>query len=228
MRAIYLLADSILLFRKDAAGQPVLQSIRQHIDTADPLAVYIGASNGDAPEFYDFFQGGMKKLGIHRCQQIHSNFPKEDRQALQAADLILLAGGDPLLAWSTFEQSGMKVVLEEKYRQGTPFIGISAGAINMATQWFEETAQSLTPMFNWFPFIVDVHDEKANWGRLKEHLAQSKAAQTALGICSASALVYYPDGAYELIGKSVYRFDRQADGSWQKLTLPKSGQLINI
>ncbi|MEM9819839.1 MAG: Type 1 glutamine amidotransferase-like domain-containing protein [Bacteroidota bacterium] len=229
MPSIYLLADSLLLYHKEKDGQNALQSVHQHLTTADPLAVYVGAANGDAPQFYDLFRGVMKRLGINRCHHVRSHFPSEDRDALAAADLILLAGGDPILGWSVFEKTGMKALFEQKYKAETLFLGISAGAIHLSKHWFDENRSTFVPMFNWLPRLADVHDEKEDWSRLSANLARDKAEKSALGISSGSGIIYQSDGTFEVLGKSAFSFDRQEDGTWQKRELfPFSGQRYKI
>ena len=70
---IYLFADSQLLFwrSKDAL---FLRSLREVLDEDSPKAAYIGASNGDDPEFYSIFTAAMEGIGIHECRMILSSF----------------------------------------------------------------------------------------------------------------------------------------------------------
>ena len=96
LKPIYLLADSQLLFwKKD--GKLFLQSLKDMLDEEmdegeEPLAVYIGASNGDLPEFYEIFKTAMESVGIRNCRMIHSELPEEEEDAVEDADLVLRAG----------------------------------------------------------------------------------------------------------------------------------------
>ena len=58
IKPIFLLADSQLLFWREE-DVPFLERIRKAIEEEQPgkviRAAYVGAANGDAPEFYDLF-----------------------------------------------------------------------------------------------------------------------------------------------------------------------------
>jgi len=75
IKPIFLLADSQLLFFRDEGGS-VLERARQLIEEEEPgkeiLAAYIGASNGDAREFYDLFTAAMDSVGIRTTRMIPS------------------------------------------------------------------------------------------------------------------------------------------------------------
>ncbi len=91
---LYLLADSALLFWKQH-GRPLLQTALDGLDTHTPLrAAYVGASNGDRPEYYEIFEGVMDAVGITDRRMIDSSFGAADRAFLDHAQLIVLAGGD--------------------------------------------------------------------------------------------------------------------------------------
>ncbi|HEX8353175.1 MAG TPA: hypothetical protein VF611_09765, partial [Pyrinomonadaceae bacterium] len=89
---IYLFADSQLLFWRDG-GNLFLDSVRRLVTRDPPRAAYLGASNGDAPEYYSIFEAAMAGVGVHNCRMILSSFPVEDQSFLKEADVILLAGG---------------------------------------------------------------------------------------------------------------------------------------
>lgn len=93
LQPIYLFADSQLLFWKNK-GIPFLDSISPRVMYSSPKAAYIGASNGDAREFYSIFEAAMEGIDIRDCKMIRSSFPGEDESFLNEADIILLGGGD--------------------------------------------------------------------------------------------------------------------------------------
>lgn len=189
-KPLYLLADSALLFQKDANGIPALHSILNHLDHPNPLAVYVGASNGDLPEFYEIFQAGMQNLGIHRCAHVRAEFTNSDRDALEAADLILLAGGDPLLGWTAMKTTGMLDLIKQKYETGCVLLGTSAGAIHLSDAYFDTTSQKYLPMLQLAPYVIDVHDEKNDWQAFKSALTYSEKEQVAIGIPSGVGVKY--------------------------------------
>ena len=66
-RPLYLLADSQLLFLKQD-GRLMLEAALDTLPVAERQAAYLGACNGDRPEYYDLFQAAMEGLGIRACQ----------------------------------------------------------------------------------------------------------------------------------------------------------------
>ena len=68
IKPIFLLADSQLLFWREEGGEPFLARARKLMEQDAPervfKAAYLGASNGDAPEFYDLFVAAMGEIGI--------------------------------------------------------------------------------------------------------------------------------------------------------------------
>jgi peptidase E len=110
IKPLYLLADSQLLFWRDK-NRLFLERIREQLDSVNPKAAYIGASNGDSPEFYSLFQAAMEGIGLSSCRMIPSIPSDEDRSFLASADLVLLAGGDVDQGWKVFEKNGIKEVI---------------------------------------------------------------------------------------------------------------------
>src|ERR1700758_2011028 len=167
---LYLLADSQLLFWKrrdrlllDAALDGLAQDTRLN-------AAYIGASNGDRPEFYEIFEAAMDAIGITDRRMIDSLFGSDDRAFLERAQLIVLAGGDVRLGWNTFEKTGMKDVILGRYAQGAVLVGISAGMVELGPDGFVETQEShataLLDVFKIVPAVIDTPSERAEWFRL--------------------------------------------------------------
>src|SRR5262249_21136224 len=68
IKPILLLADSQLLFYRGEEGGFLEQRVRALLDeeepNPDPKAAYLGASNGDAPEFYELFRSAMSTIDI--------------------------------------------------------------------------------------------------------------------------------------------------------------------
>src|SRR6201988_823993 len=126
---LYLLADSQLLFLKRGDRRLLGGAVDGLARDAPLSAAYVGASNGDRPEFYEIFEAAMDAVGItHRCM-IDSSFGPDHRAFLEGAQLIVLAGGDVRLGWNIFEKTGMKDVILGRYAQGGVLVGISARAV---------------------------------------------------------------------------------------------------
>ena len=117
IKPMYLLADSQLLFWKSDSNS-LAERVRADLDSSIPKAAYIGASNGDQPEFYSLFQEAMEAMGISNCRSVPSQPSREDVSFIQDADLILLSGGDAERGWLAFEQNGLKELLPRKRFDG--------------------------------------------------------------------------------------------------------------
>ncbi|MDT5320345.1 MAG: hypothetical protein QOD88_2867, partial [Mycobacterium sp.] len=101
LQPLYLLADSQLLFWK-RQDRLLLEAALDGLALDTPLgAAYIGASNGDRPEFYGIFEAAVDAIGITDRRMIDSSFGPDDRAFLERAQLIVLAGGDVRLGWNT-------------------------------------------------------------------------------------------------------------------------------
>jgi cyanophycinase-like exopeptidase len=193
LTVIYLLADSQLLFWT-RHGRPLLA------DAVDgsTRAAYVGASNGDRPEFYEIFEAAMDRLGIADRRMIDSSFGPDDRAFLAGARLIVLAGGDVQQGWATLAKTGMSEVILDRYSHGAVLVGISAGAIQLGRYGMVGTPE-LLDVFDLVPFVIDAHDEDAGWVRLSQAVHLLHGAETGLGIPSGGGLVVHADGTVEAL-----------------------------
>ncbi|MGH3553704.1 MAG: hypothetical protein ACRDT5_14150 [Mycobacterium sp.] len=117
LQPLYLLADSQLLFWK-RQDRLLLEAAVDGLARDTRLsAAYIGASNGDHPEFYRIFEAAVDAIGSIDRRMIDSSFSSDDRSFLERAQLIVLAGGDVRLGWNTFEKTGMKDVILSRPRR---------------------------------------------------------------------------------------------------------------
>src|SRR5258708_27129103 len=107
IKPMYLLADRQLLFWKET-DHHMLQRVRADIETPEPSAAYIGASNGDIPEYFSLFQGAMEQVEISNCRMIRSKLTQEDKAFVEQADLLLLAGGEVELGWRGFRENRLQ------------------------------------------------------------------------------------------------------------------------
>jgi cyanophycinase-like exopeptidase len=209
IQPLYLLADSQLLFwqRQD----------RLFLDTAlDGLAqdrpisaAYIGASNGDRPEYYEIFEAAVEAIGITDRRMIDSSFGPNDRAFLERAQLIVLAGGDVRLGWNTFEQTGMKDVILNRYAEGAVLVGVSAGAVQLGRYGIveaPETTGALLDVFKLVPMVIDTHDERADWARLSRAIHLLNGAATGLGIPAGGGVIVHPDTTIEPLRRPAHEF----------------------
>jgi cyanophycinase len=225
LQPIYLFADSQLLFWK-TEGMLFLDSIRRVVmdSSPSPKAAYIGASNGDAPEFYSIFEAAMEGIGIRSCEMILSSFPAEDESFLNEADIILLAGGDVEMGWNVFHETGMKEIILRRYYEGAILIGISAGAVQLGLHGLIEKGQSRDELFDTFrlvPFIMGAHEERQEWETLKRTIRLLDGTAKGIGIPAGGGLVYYPDQSIEAIRHPLYAFSIEEGEMKHDLLLPK-------
>lgn len=204
LQPLYLLADSQLLFWT-RHGRPLLEAALDALAADAPLsAAYIGASNGDNPEFYEIFEAAMDTVAITDRRMIGSSFGPDDRTFLERAHLIVLAGGDVRLGWDTFEKTGMKDVILDKYAKGAVLVGISAGAVQLGHFGIDGT--ELFDVFNLVPFVIDAHDARAEWARLSHMIRSLKGTATGLGIPSGGGVIVHADTTIEPLRRPAHRF----------------------
>lgn len=193
IKPVFLLADSQLLFWQKE-GELYLKTILNHVATSSPKAAYIGASNGDIPDFYQIFFAAMKGIGITDCKMIGRYGKRDELDFLAQADVLLLSGGDVDRGWDVLQTTGMLKIVRQRYLEGAVIIGISAGAIQLGQFWREEGADSdLTPMAQILPFSVDAHEESSDWKRLKSTTRHGYTKARSYGIPSGGGLVFFPN-----------------------------------
>ncbi len=218
---IFLLADSQLLFWSDD-GELFLDQARQLIESEHPTAAYVGASNGDQPEFYQLFQGAMEGIGISDCRMIPSAPTAEDLEFFDAADLILLAGGDVERGWKIFEKNGLNEKVSERYYAGAVLIGVSAGAVQLGLHGLREDAGGELELFETFkliPLVIDVHQEP-EWTRLGKAMPLASDYVQGLGIPSGAGALVHPDMTIQPIRRPLVELAARGDEVRQNLILP--------
>jgi cyanophycinase len=210
LQPLYLLADSQLLFWK-RQDRLVLEAALDGLARDTPLsAAYIGASNGDRPEFYGVFEAAVDAIGITDRRMIYSSFGPGDRAFLERAQLIVLAGGDVRLGWTTFKKTGMRDLILGRYSEGAVLVGISAGAVQLGSYGIVDipkfAATELLEVFKLVPVVIDTHDERAEWARLLATIHLLKGAATGLGIPSGGGVIVHPDSTIEALRRPAHEF----------------------
>ena len=204
LKPIYILADSQPLFYREN-GLLLLEKLRSLIESETPKAAYIGASNGDDPNFFSIFEAAMESISIFGSQMIHSSISEEAAAYLDEADVILLAGGDVEKGWRAFEANGLAQTIVRRYYEGAILIGISAGAVQLGMLGWSQAeiaSDSFIDTFKLIPYILSVHDEKNDWENL-ERAVRTRESQ-GLGIAAGGALIYHPDHTIEPFRHPVY------------------------
>ena len=226
VQPIYLLADSHLLFWRNK-GPLFLASINELIGHSSPKAAYIGASNGDDPQFYEIFEAAMEGIGIRDCRMILSSFSAADELFMNDADIILLAGGEIEKGWKVFEEVGLKELIIRRYRESAVLIGISAGAVQLGQYGLIEAEDSFNRIIDTFklvPFIIGAHEEKQEWLGLRTAVELLEGSVSGIGIPTGGVLIYHPDQSIEAIRHPVYEITKRDGVVSQSLLFPKADQ----
>ena len=228
IQPIYLFADSQVLFWADE-GDPYMASVRARIQRESPKAAYIGASNGDDPEFYSIFEAAMENIAITDCRMIASHLSDGDHSFLNEADVILLAGGDVERGWNAFQKNGLDKTIVRRYYEGSLLIGVSAGAVQLGLLGWpasEESAGSLFFTYKLVPWIIGAHEEDQGWKSLRKAIEFMGESTKGIGIPKGGGMVFYPDQSVEPIRHVLYEFaikDQKIDYS---LLLPGEAKMI--
>lgn len=196
---IFLLSDSQLLFWGNEDGH-FIDRIVACTGPGAPRAAYLGASNGDHPDFYSIFLAAIEAMGPAECRMIASDPSDQQRAYLEAADVVLLAGGDVERGWRAFQASGLREAVERRYHAGAVLIGISAGAVQLGTAgWPEGVPDAAFGTWGLAPFVVDAHAEEQDWAELRTVVRARGEGARGMGIARGAGLVYHPDGAVEAV-----------------------------
>ncbi|HEX6911439.1 MAG TPA: Type 1 glutamine amidotransferase-like domain-containing protein [Longimicrobium sp.] len=196
---LFLLSDSQLLFWSDDDGH-FIDRIAAYTGRGAPRAAYLGASNGDHPDFYSIFLAAIEGIGPAECRMIPAVPSPEELAFVERADLILLAGGDVGVGWRAFEASGMRDVVDRRYHAGAVLVGVSAGAVQLGTAgWPEGRPDAAFGTWGLAPFVVDAHAEDEDWAQLRAVVRARGDGARGIGIPRGGGLVYHADGTLEAV-----------------------------
>ncbi|PCJ47581.1 MAG: hypothetical protein COA99_00805 [Moraxellaceae bacterium] len=158
-----LLADSQLLL-SPGKGDMLRAWMNKHLDqrclsNRPKRAVYIGASNGDLPEFY---QMAIEICAAWNINQVIHVQCVADLVALhpQDVDVVLLAGGDVTLGWSFLSQLPIKQWLNDYSADNGVFVGVSAGAIHLSNAYISEHSVAF---LGYHAACIVAHEEREGW-----------------------------------------------------------------
>jgi peptidase E len=221
IKPIYILADSQLLFWKEG-NRLFLERARNELDSPNPKAAYMGASNGDDPEFYSLFQAAMAGIELTSCRMIPSAPSKEDTEFLAGADLVLFAGGNVEQGWGAFTKNGIKELITQKRYDGAVFVGVSAGAVQLGLGTLLETAtMKKLPLFQLAPFYVSAHDEEHEWWDLRALVNLAGEGSRGIGVPAGGGAIYSPDGSLEPVRKALVEFAKRGEIMVENLLVPE-------
>lgn len=219
---VYLLADSQLLF-SSPGGRPLLAPAVDALGSAEPRAAYVGAANGDQPEYYSIFEGAMEMIGVRHRRMILSDYSARDRAYLRSADIIVLAGGDVGSGLRVLRETGMDDDIDERRREGVVLVGVSAGAVHLgALGWLgDEPAEGeLVGALGIVPFSVDAHDEAHGWRRLRQLVLRSLPGSFGIGVPTGGGIIHHPDGTAEPVGRGAVELRAEDDRIVESILYP--------
>ena len=170
-----------------------------------------------------FKEIGHSVVGIH-----HFDDPK---QAVRDADAIVVGGGNTWKLVRTMRDNGLIGLIHEKVKEGTPYIGWSAGS-NVACPTLRTTNDMpvIDPkgfdVINLVPFQINPHyldDHPSNHGgetremRIQEFITENKDVYV-VGLREGTML-WVEDNAIQLIGKKsarIFKYGHETVELWEK------------
>lgn len=160
---IVLLADSQLLFSAEN-NRWFFETIKSKLVGEDSFAVYVGASNGNEPVFFQMAQDALEGFGISSTLFLKQGLEDLGEYSDKVPSVILLAGGDVALGWQLLRQPSISAWIDRCYRAGTLLMGISAGAIHLTHGVFAEQGKAtLFSGYGYLPLVTMVHEEADHW-----------------------------------------------------------------
>ena len=166
-----LLADSQLLFGGEK-GEPLSQWVMDQVaaryaDSAPDVsgvskkAVYIGAANGNAIEFYQMATDICRQWGIDSV--VHAENVKQLVDLnVEGIAVVILAGGDVVLGWDFLSQPSVRDWLDHYTQMNGLIIGISAGAIHLASTYSKDHNNCVC-FLAYCSVNIAAHEEQEGW-----------------------------------------------------------------
>jgi hypothetical protein len=167
----------------------LLQQMYREFGIASPTVAYSGTASGDDRNFFRFIAGELTGAG---------------------ADKVTHAVIAP-------EEKSMLGFLNDLYRQGKPFFGISAGAIMLAEKWVrwrdpdDDSSAELFPCLGFAPVFCDTHDEAAGWEELRAALSLAEEGVHGYGLATGSGIKVFSDGKVEALGGEIFQYIHRGD-----------------
>jgi len=195
--------------------------IFRRIGVSHPKVAYVGAASGDHAGFREILGRLLREAGAGPVTPAPlcgtPADPEAAKAVLQAADAVFLSGGDVEEGMRVLRATGIIPTLENLYRSGRPFVGVSAGSIMLARHWVrwsdpgDDATAELFPCFGFAPVLCDTHGEEEGWGELRAALTLCPIGTLGYGIVSGAALVVEADGSVAALG-DVDVFRREGSG----------------
>ncbi|MEM7479767.1 MAG: Type 1 glutamine amidotransferase-like domain-containing protein [Acidobacteriota bacterium] len=183
-------------------------------------AVYLGASNGDDPAAFEIFDQAVAAAGYADRSAMRSG---DGAEGFAGADLILLAGGDPLLGWRAFEANGWVDALRSRWQRGSLLVGVSAGAVQLGLG-VRPDADRAVSMLALAPYWIGAHEEAAGWAEVIATQRADPRCRPALALPFGAAARVSANGQFEVLSKKVAEVRWFSDGPTFRWKRPVEGQ----
>lgn len=220
-RPVALLADSQLLFWEGPGGGHFVERLRPLAGDA-PRAAYVGASNGDQPEYFELFAAALDRLDAV-CRLVPAQPSTADRAFFDDADLIFLAGGDPVVGWRALTGNGLAERLRPRWDEGALLMGLSAGAMQLGLRCWSRASEGgsdeIEEAAGLLPFLIDAHDDP-EWLGLRRHLPALGSTVGGLGIPAGGGALVHPDMTVEPVRKPLAELFVHGEEVRQSLLMP--------
>ena len=182
-----------------------------------PIALYLGAANGDNREFGMALSRIVKTAGAHKVLWPKLARGKKNgaaREALGEADLVFVGGGDVEAGMEVLRDAHLIGDLRAAAKCGVVFAGMSAGAIMLGERWIRWPHESASDdeaetyeCLGIAPCSLDTHGENDRW-RETQSFAAVRARELgkkvrAYAVPSGGALVIGSDGTMRARGEPI-------------------------
>jgi peptidase E len=183
-----------------------------------PLALHLGAANGDDESFGTRLCALLAAAGA-----VDVVWPKlaarrgaatAARKALERVHFVFIGGGDVEAGMNVLQRAQLVADIREAAARGVVFAGMSAGAIMLGERWIRwpradagddeaETYECLALA----PCALDCHGEADGWTEARSFAAvrarELKRKAKVYGIPSGGALVAHSGGRMHALGEPV-------------------------
>lgn len=177
---------------------------------------YLGAASDDDPRFCGWMQELVTSAGActFRLAPVvgRKAIGGAARVIIEAADLVFVGGGDVELGMHRLLERDLQGSLKKKHGSGTPFFGISAGAILLGRQWIrwrdpkDDASAELFECLGFAPILCDCHGEKDGWGELQALLRLAGDRPVGYGLRAGAAIRVAANGSVKTVCGEVDRF----------------------
>lgn len=216
-KPVYLIAGGRGSVARRGPDPLVLQAL-QTAGVQQPAVAYVGAASRDNALFRAMISRMLRKAGAGKVRLAplcgSRADPAKAGRVIEQSHIVFMSGGDVEEGMKVLSKNGMTVFLQELYREGKPFFGVSAGSIMLAEKWVKwddleaDSNAELFPCLGVARICCDTHDEENDWEELRALARLTTAGRVVYGIPSGAALVAHVDGTVRAVGGAVHRFRR--------------------